>query len=228
MLTLILVDSELELVPPRMANHPSIKRDARKHGKKPWEILLDSSLHHRALKKLVDGDRRGRPDIVHLFLLIVNDSILNKEGMLRIFVHTRNDELISIDPEMRVIRNYDRFKGLMEQLFKKGVVPNKENALMNLRRGMSLKETLDEINPDKKIAFSSKGKETSIHDYFRMDLKTKNIACIIGGFPKGGFVSPINELVDDVISIHQEMLSSWTVASEVIVNYEYWIKSGEI
>lgn len=227
MLTLILVDSELELVPARMANHPSIKRDARKRGKKPWEILLDSSLHYRTLKKLANGDRRGRPDIVHLFLLIANDSILNKEGMLRVFVHTRNDELISIDPEMRVIGNYDRFKGLMEQLFQKGVVPNKENALMSLRRGMGVKETLDEINPDKKIAFSSKGKETSIHDYFRMDSK-KDMACIIGGFPKGGFISPINELVDDVISIHQEMLSAWTVASEVIVNYEYWIKSGEI
>lgn len=227
MLNLMLVDSELELVPARMANHPSIKRDARKRGKKPWEILLDSSLHYRALKKLANGDRRGRPDIVHLFLLIANDSILNKEGMLRVFVHTRNDELISIDPEMRVIRNYDRFKGLMEQLFKKGVVPNKESALMILRRRIGVKEVLDEINPDKKIAFSSKGKETSIHDYFRMDSK-KDMAFIIGGFPKGGFISPINELVDNVISIYQEMLSARTVASEVIVNYEYWIKSGEI
>ena len=36
-----------------------------------------------------------------------------------IIVHTRNNDVITIDPETRIMRNYTRFIGLMEQLFEK-------------------------------------------------------------------------------------------------------------
>jgi len=73
------------------------------------------------MKSINDSDRRGRPDIVHISLLIANESILNCEGILDMVIHTRNEYAIKINPEMRVIKNYSRFKGLMEQLSRKGV-----------------------------------------------------------------------------------------------------------
>jgi rRNA pseudouridine-1189 N-methylase Emg1 (Nep1/Mra1 family) len=117
----------------------------------------------------------------------------------------------------------------MEQLFQRGFVPNKEEELMKMKRNMPLKKVMDELNADMKIALSSKGKRSILCDYFGKInyLKNKNMAFVIGGFPKGGFLSPIDETVDDVISIYPKSVPAWTAASEVIVNYEICIGIGE-
>ena len=77
MMHLVLADSELELVPKKIIKHPAVVKGKSK--------ILDVSLHHTAMKILKDWRRRGRPDIVHFFLLLANDSILNKEGKLRVY-----------------------------------------------------------------------------------------------------------------------------------------------
>jgi len=78
----ILADSELEIIPPEIARLPAIRKDAERRGKRAEEMLLDSSLHHSAMRGLDQWERRGRPDIVHMSMLIANESILNREGML--------------------------------------------------------------------------------------------------------------------------------------------------
>jgi rRNA small subunit pseudouridine methyltransferase Nep1 len=123
MLHLVIAEAELELVPKAILDHPAVVNHARRRGKRPDEILLDSTYHHAAIKKLPDGERRGRPDIVHICLLNALESIASKEGKLRVYVHTRNDEVIYIRPETRIPRNYNRFVGLMESLFRDRVVP---------------------------------------------------------------------------------------------------------
>ncbi len=119
MMHLILADSELELMPEEI---------------KKRKILLDSSLHHSLMKGLKDWKRRGRPDIVHVFLLIAQESILNRKGLLKTYIHTRNDEIIYVNPEMRIIKNYNRFKGLMQQLLIHGKVPLKGKSLMEMKK----------------------------------------------------------------------------------------------
>lgn len=44
-----------------------------------------------------------RPDIAHRCLLSLQDSPLNKAGLLRVYVHTMDNVLIEIDPSCRVI-----------------------------------------------------------------------------------------------------------------------------
>src|SRR6266511_5565948 len=144
MLTLVLADTELELVPVELQRHPSVRASARKRGRSPAAILLDSSFHHPALKKFPEGERRGRPDITHITLVVALDSILNLEGGLRVFVHTRNDEAIQFAPETRIPKNYTRFVGLMEDLFEKGEVPE-ENPLIHMDRGVSLESLLGKL-----------------------------------------------------------------------------------
>jgi rRNA small subunit pseudouridine methyltransferase Nep1 len=226
MLTLILGDTELELVPVKIQNHPSVVTHAKIHGKKTSDILLDSSIHHSALKKLRGSDdlRRGRPDIAHQFLLLSLDSILNAEGKLKVIMHTRNNDIIKIMPETRIPKNYNRFVGLMEQLFEIGKVPpDSENPLMHVEKGVELKTLVENLNIDRTIALSPDGKPVKLGTYFTK-LKEKDIACIIGGFPEGDFHSPIYEIVDDKISIHKDTLKVWTVTSELIVNYELTLK----
>ena len=126
MLTIVLAESELERIPASLLRHQAIVASAGKRMKKPVDILLDSNYHHSAMRNLPEWERRGRPDIVHLFLLVALESIANKKNFLRVIVHTRNNEMIAFNPTTRIMRNYDRFVGLIEQLFEKQVIPDEE------------------------------------------------------------------------------------------------------
>lgn len=223
MLTIVLAESELELIPREIQSHPAVLSYSKKMNKKPSSLILDSSFHHSALRKISDGNRRGRPDIVHLFLLTTLDSIVNKEKHLKIIVHTRNDEVIYVNPETRLMRNYTRFIGLMEQLFEnKRIITGDGKTLLEIHENVSLGKILEEEEHDIIISFSSDGEKTRLPCFFKK-LKEKNyenLLCIIGGFPHGGFYFDIKNYSDRVISIYDEMLSAWTVAGEVLVNYE--------
>jgi rRNA small subunit pseudouridine methyltransferase Nep1 len=216
MLTLVLADSELEMVPASIAGHPACVSPARKRGRQASHTLLDSSVHHAALGRLQDGDRRGRPDLVHFFLLAALDSILNIEGGLRVVVHTRNGEVIRIRPDTRLPKNQPRFCSLMEQLFLNGRVPPEGEPLMSMTKG-SLEAIIKETGAREVVALSPKGRPVEPRAYFAKK-RGRDIACIIGGFPDGDFTSPVNELADDVISIAPHTLKVWTVASEIVVN----------
>ena len=62
MLTLILADSSLELVPKELQNHPSVISYCKRNRKKSSEILLDNSWHFAAMKEISNEIKRGRPD----------------------------------------------------------------------------------------------------------------------------------------------------------------------
>jgi len=205
MMHLVLADSELELVPKKIIKHPAVVKGKSK--------ILDVSLHHTAMKILKDWRRRGRPDIVHFFLLLANDSILNKEGRLRVYVHTRNNEVIYVKPETRIIKNYNRFKGLMEQLFEYKRVPLEGEPLMEMKKE-SLEELLSKLN-GKRILFCMEGKKTKLEEVLE-----EEVVCIIGGFPSGDFLSPVYEFANEKISLYDEMLPAWIVEMEAIVAYE--------
>ena len=101
MLYLILADSGLELIPKDLGKHPSVGKNIKRFGN--LGRILDISLHHSAMKSLKDTYSRGRPDIVHKFLIDSQASILNKLGLLRIFIHTYDDKLYEINPLLLTI-----------------------------------------------------------------------------------------------------------------------------
>lgn len=220
---MLLADAELELVPPQIQGHASVRASAMKRGKSPSKILLDSSLHHPALSKVPEGERRGRPDIVHIFLLLCLDSILNLEGKLQTIVHTRNNEVIYISGETRFPKNYNRFVGLIEDLFEKKVVPSEEAPLLTLTSDTTLEDILEEVKSHP-IAFSQEGKLVDLRSHFK---KIKgDVVSILGGFPYGDFLSPVKELCDEVVSIDKSSLKVWTVASEILVSYRESLARG--
>jgi rRNA small subunit pseudouridine methyltransferase Nep1 len=221
MLTLVLAESELELIPIELSRHPAVIAHARLRGKPPTQILLDSNYHHAAMTNLPEGRRRGRPDITHLFLLTALESIVNKQGHLNIIVHTRNDMVITVNPETRIMRNYDRFLGLMEKLFEKHVVPDEKQPLLSLQQNIPLKQVIEEAHADVVITFSKDGASVVLQDYFKELKKHKkqHVLCIIGGFPSGMFHADIKTIATEVFSLYPDMLPAWTVASEILVNY---------
>ena len=121
--------------------------------------------------------------------------------------------MIYINPETRIIKNYGRFKGLMQQLLERGRVPSNGEALMEARNE-TLAQLLEKLD-GRKILFSPEGKRGSMGEIMEED-----VVCIIGGFPHGDFLSPVYDMADEVVSIYHEVLPAWTVVMEAIVSYE--------
>ncbi|GAB6135707.1 16S rRNA methyltransferase [Thermococcus prieurii] len=215
MLHLVIADSELELVPKSIVEHPAVVNYAKRRGKKPEEVILEGSYHHSALRKLDDGERRGRPDIVHICLLNALESIANKEGKLRVYVHTRNNEVIYIKSETRLPRNYNRFLGLMESLFKNGVVP-KDLTLLRIEE-KTLGELVEEIGPDEVFVMHEEGELMKPRDFGKVLAGLENPLVIVGGFPHGDFRSKVE---GKKVSLYREPLMAWTIVNEILVNFE--------
>ncbi len=222
MLTLILAEAELERIPTSISSHPAVVSNAKQRQRKPSKMILDASFHHSAMRKLPEWRRRGRPDITHLFLLVTLDSIANKRGEVKTIVHTRNNEVIYIHPETRLIRHYPRFIGLMEQLFEKKTIETEDKTLLRLEEDKKLEDIIEEIDVDRIIGFSMNGRMVNLLEYFQSIREEgyRDITCIVGGFPSGDYHCNLRKIADDVISIYDDMLTAWTTASEITVNYE--------
>jgi rRNA small subunit pseudouridine methyltransferase Nep1 len=171
------------------------------------------------MKKLRQGEKRGRPDIAHFALLEALGSPLNKERLLQVYVHTNNDHVITVNPEARLPRNYDRFVGLMEQLFELGRVPSKGQTLLKLE-SKTLSQLLEETETDYVMAFSRKGSSETLEETISKLLEKQRSAVVIGGFPHGHFSGTTIRLADGVVCIDSEMLETWTLTSRVIYEYE--------
>jgi rRNA small subunit pseudouridine methyltransferase Nep1 len=122
-LKVVLLESPLEIVPPQLWGHPDVVRSSRRYGVEPGEMLLDKSLHYHAMESLPQKWKRGRPDIVHTTLLVLQDSLLNQAGRLRVYIHVLDGRVFAVRPETRIPKHYERFRGLMAQLLRVGQVP---------------------------------------------------------------------------------------------------------
>ncbi len=219
MLILILAESALETVPKSLWKHPSVKRYAERRGKQPRFVLLDRSYHHSAMKSLKQCEKRGRPDIVHFALLEALGSPLNKEGLLQIYVHTLDNHVIYINSEVRLPKNYNRFVGLIEQLYETKRVPPSGKTLLRLE-DKTLAELVNELSPDRIVAFSRRGVKLILEEAILKISVAEKPAVLIGGFPHGTFSDETLKLADEVFCIDPEMLEAWTVVSRVVYEYE--------
>ncbi len=216
-LILILVDCGLELIPNQIRNHPAIKKNI--NNKLYSSQLLDNAIHHSAMKKLKNFEKRGRPDIAHLCILNALGSPLNKSGNLNLFIHTANNKIFNIKPEIRMNRNFNRFKGLMAKLLIDGQIKLKANSSIIPFHG-NLKDLTNNFRGAEIQLFSSKGK--LVKDYrnlFSPDI-SKNYIVIIGGFQKGPFSNEVLKLSNNMISISKNSLHANIVVSRIITFYE--------
>lgn len=218
MLTILLVDTELELIPSKMTDDYAIRIHAKKRKKPAEKIILDSNFMHSAIERFFPGEsnRRGRPDILYHFLVVTMESILNKEGKLRIWVHTRNNRIIEIAPDVRLPKSYNRFVGLMEDLFDKGEIRANDKMLLKLHSG-DLKTLMELSGSGSVKILSPTGERSSILSL--LDPGESSNTVIIGGFSEGDFTSDVYSLGKSY-SIYPSELTIWSVAMELIAQYE--------
>jgi len=224
-LTLILAESSIEKVPKQLAKHPSVIAHARRRRRDPSSLILDRTYHHSAMKTLEgqastpDMSKRGRPDIAFHVLLQALGSPLNHEGLLRVYIHTVDDKVIDVDPNLRLPRNYDRFIGILEQLYETGSVPPGETPLLRIRK-CTLSTLVKESGTSMTVAFSTTGKPVTMKDACSWLAETPAPVVLIGGFPRSHFQQSTTELADRVFSIDRESLEAWIVTGRVIYEYE--------
>jgi rRNA small subunit pseudouridine methyltransferase Nep1 len=232
MLNLVLVEAALQLVPVEIQSHPQIRQYARRRQKHPNEVLLDRAFHHAAMQKLartrftIPADRMGRPDIVHNTLLQVLETPLNWEGHLRVFVHTQDEHVISINPEVRLPKNYVRFVGLIEQLFLEKRVPKSGNPLLSIEK-MTLRQLVKKIGPSRVLGFSTLGKPVLMRNVADSAAKFNDPMVFIGAFPRGHFGEGTHQLAEEIFRIDRESLDAWIVAGRFVYDFEWAIGIAE-
>jgi rRNA small subunit pseudouridine methyltransferase Nep1 len=218
---LLLADAALELVPREIWGHPAVASYARRRGKRPGEILLDSSYHHQAMRGLRDSEKRGRPDILHFTLLEALGSPLNKAGKLRIACHTVSGHIIEVNPVTRLPRNYDRFKGLMEKLLLEGLIKTGGGEVLLRARMMGLADWVRESLGVPAVAalLSETGPPASIQTVTNL-LAEGTAIFIVGCFPHGDFSDEVKSLASVEISLSKYRLEAWVAASRILCMLE--------
>ncbi len=217
MLSLVLAESSLELVPKSIQNHPSVVSHAKKLGKNPSEILLDNSWHFAATKGIENELKRGRPDLVHLCLLEACTIPLYFENKIKIFLHTIDDRVIFLGKGVRIPKSYHRFEGLIEKLYKEKTIQDDGNILLDLKK-MNFSELLDLIKPVKVIGFSKEGKLDSYQNI--VSKLNENCCIVIGGFQKGHFSDAVKKRMDELNCVDQRSLEAHVILSRILYEYE--------
>ncbi len=214
---IILVECGLELIPKEVRSTPSVRKTIQ--SRNYASQLLDNALHHSAMKSLKHFEKRGRPDILHSCLLNALGSPLNKSGLLTIYIHTIHGKIFKIDPELRIARNYNRFKGLMAKLLIDEKIGVKGSELISLYPN-TLKDLFNTRDNQEIIIFSTSGEKLIKHDNLFPSSNDKEYIAIIGGFQKNSISKEFQNLSDKMISLSSYSLDAWIVVSKVINYFE--------
>ncbi len=217
MISLILSESALELVPSELKHHPSVISHARKLGKRTSEILLDNSWHFAAMKGIKNEMKRGRPDLVHFSILEATTITLYLKNKMKLFVHTIDDKVIYFGQNIHVPKSYHRFEGLIEKLYQEKKITANNDVLLEIKE-KTFSELIDEINPSKVIGFSTKG---TLNSYEKISAEISDDKCIVlGGFQKGNFSDSIENKISSLYSIGNESFEGHVIVARILYEYE--------
>lgn len=145
------------------------------------------------------------------------DSPLNKAGLLQVYIRTRNNVLIEINPKCRIPRTYNRFEGLFSVLLKKLSIRAKESSEILLR---VIKNPITSHLPEGSYICSMNEKSRLVNKdefAFNCDKSFKHVVLVIGAISKGDVEIDYNH---DSISISSYPLSAGAVCSKVVDSFE--------
>jgi rRNA small subunit pseudouridine methyltransferase Nep1 len=244
MISLVIAEAAIETVPIQIIDHPSVRNHAKRMGRRSNETLLDRSYHHSAMvhANLKSEWKRGRPDIVHFALMEALSTPLFLRRTLNVYVHTINNNLISIGENLRIPKSYFRFEALMIDLFKKKIIkPDNEgsisdeanndlhnhitnkNILLQLHENMTFSTVIEKIiQPATVIGLSTTGVHKTAQSIVEQNVSSENTNCsfIIGGFARGHFSNDTTAFLKRLYSIADYRLEAHVVIARIIYECE--------
>ncbi len=205
----------LETVPEQLWGERSVLASAEKRGLHPRQMLLDRSLHHKAMLRLKDGWRRGRPDLVHQAVLSVTGTPAYLNGEVKLYIHTYNNLVVEVMEKTRLPKSYFRFQGLME----KALAEHSGGRLVKIRES-AFKDLVEQIGSEDVVGFSRRGVLVEPREWLTRYAQGDEAVFVVGGFPRGGFSRGVLEHLTALISIHPMPLEAHVVLARVIYEYE--------
>uniref|UniRef100_A0A7S3NDP7 Ribosomal RNA small subunit methyltransferase NEP1 n=1 Tax=Aureoumbra lagunensis TaxID=44058 RepID=A0A7S3NDP7_9STRA len=177
--------------------------------------LLNSDDHRTILSKHDRDPAECRPDIAHQELMAALDSPLNKAGLLKVYVRTKQNVLIDVHPMVRVPRTYKRFAGLMCQLLHKLKI-----------RAADAPQTLFKVikNPVERhlppgtllYGFSKNGTKYSPHHFAASLPDNKPIALVFGAMATGSISRDNHPSMLDMVCVSDYPLSGAVAMNRVL------------
>lgn len=220
MITLLLAEAEVELIPAELQKHANLLARAKKRRRAVQHLLLDQAVDHEAMATLAtDGDRRGRPDIAHMWMLLALDSLLSRRKQLRILLHTRHDELIRVSEKTRIMRSQPKFYQLMEDLLRQGRVPQ-QAPLLTLEPKRSLESIVKEEARGTKVLMDVGGELWRAPEFAAAARASPDLTVVTGGFPRGSFRQAKREWFDKVVRVADEELTVWSAMVPALAGLE--------
>jgi rRNA small subunit pseudouridine methyltransferase Nep1 len=217
MISLILAESALELVPEKLQKHISVFSHAEKLKKNSSEILLDNSWHFAAMKGIENETKRGRPDLVHFCILEATTIPLFEKNKIKIYIHTIDDKVIYLGDNVHIPKSYHRFEGLFEKLFVEKTIESNGKILLEIKE-KSFSDLIYDINPSKIIGFSTQGEKNSFENI--TSEIPKDCCLVIGGFQKGHFSDLVQKKIDHLVSIGDSPFEAHVVVARMLYEYE--------
>lgn len=237
MLSLILAEAAVEIVPEPIRGHPAVASSSRRLGRSPGSTLLDVSLHHAAMGRLEGAGRRGRPDIAHFALLAATGTPLYAAGGLDVHVHTASGTAIRVGLGARLPKSQQRFAGLLGDVLSGGrgasSADGADGRPLLEARPMGLAQLVGEIGPSVTVGMSRAG-EPDTFGGVAAQLAGEEAArgreagsggragpcLVVGAFQRGGFSRRTAGLLDRAVSVGTARLEAHVVVSRVLYEYE--------
>lgn len=242
MLSLILAEAAVEIVPEPIRGHPAVASSSRRLNRSPGLTLLDVSLHHAAMRRLDGAGRRGRPDIAHSALLSATGTPLYAAGRLGVYVHTARGVAIRVGLGARLPKSQQRFAGLLgDVLAGRRGAPSADGAdgrpLLEAEP-MSLERLVGEIGPAVTVGMSRAGEPGTFGGVAALlagaeeggaaaaaapgerGPRRSGACLVVGAFQRGGFSRRTAGLLDRTVSVGPAGLEAHVVVSRALYEYE--------
>jgi rRNA small subunit pseudouridine methyltransferase Nep1 len=218
--TIVLEDASLELVPKKYRNHDSCQEVERKFGVPADLQILDDNFHHAIVSRLKQGERRGRPDIVHIALLDITSTPLYMNDGVRVVIHTCGQAAIILGRGVRIPRTLQRFCGVMSRILARKQ-EEREKGLFSFNENQSLEEVISLSDATNVVSFSRKGVLTNLNELVKEIQSTSTItAWIVGAFPHGHFKDEVRAVSNRMVSISDSPLPAHVVTARLSYELE--------
>lgn len=216
---IVMVEAGLENLPPPLARDRKALRLARRYRVRPQQLLLDVSVFYEQMRRLGIDASRGRPDIVHMFLLATSYSPLALKGRLKTYVHTRQGRLIEVEPGTRPPKNQFQFYKLMMQLLSEGrVPPDSPKPLMRIYNAPRPADVLKAIGAEKPVLLHEKGRSPKCNELWGMT--APSTVFVVGGFPHGDYGREWLSLSSDRIRVASLPVDAWIAVDRLVACLE--------
>ncbi|KAI1242169.1 hypothetical protein IHE44_0005686 [Lamprotornis superbus] len=186
--------------------------------------LLNCDKHKALLLRNGRDPGEVRPDITHQSLLMLMDSPLNRAGLLQVYIHTKKNVLIEVNPQTRIPRTFDRFCGLMVQLLHKLSVRAADGPQKLLK---VIKNPVSDHLPVGCMKIGTSFAVSQVSDLRELVPAAEPVVIVVGAFAHGS----VNvDYTEKMVSISNYPLSAALTCAKITTAFEevWGVKSQKV